>query len=215
MARAISVTELFQKKRNLAKFDDIWLRCFGNPELAGCWLVYGGSGNGKTSFVLKLCKYLAAFGRIAYNSMEEGDSESMKQAFMRNEMEDVRNRIVLLDNEPIDELKERLKKHKAQKIVVIDSVQYSGLSYPQYKELRNQFRDVLFILVSHADGRKPADRRAVSILYDASVKIYVEGFKAYVSSRYRTGEIEEYDIWPDKSATFHLKSLKNTKKNDT
>ena len=199
------------KKRNLMAFEGEWLRCMGLPEMAGCWFVFGSSGNGKTSFVLQLCKYLTTFGRVAYNSMEEGDSESMRVAFMRADMHEVRKHIVLLDNEPIDELKERLKKHKAQKIVVIDSIQYSGLSYNEYKHLRNEFRDVLFIVISHADGKKPADRRAVSIQYDASVKVFVEGFRAYISSRYRTGEIEVYDIWPDKSKEFHLETLKNTK----
>ena len=203
MGRAVSVNQLLRKKRNLLPFDGIWLECFGNPELTGSWFIYGNSGNGKTSFVLQLCKYLTKFGRVAYNSMEEGDSESMRLAFMRSGMEECARRIVLLDNESIPELKVRLKKHKSQKIIVIDSVQYSGMTYLEYKELRNEFRDVLFIIISHAEGRNPADRRATSIRYDASVKIFVEGYKAYITSRYRAGDIKEYVIW-DKAATqFH------------
>jgi hypothetical protein len=203
MARAISVTQLLKKKRNVMQFEDKWLECFGNPEMAGSWFIWGSSGNGKTTFVLQLCKYLTSFGRIAYNSMEEGDSESMRLAFLRTGMEDCGRRIVLLDNEPISELRERLRRPKAQKIVVIDSVQYSGLSYPEYRALRNEFRDVLFILVSHAEGKKPADKRATSIWYDASVKIFVEGYKAFVTSRYSAGDSKQYVIWDDMAGQYH------------
>ncbi|MHB9005068.1 MAG: hypothetical protein ACYC6C_13610 [Coriobacteriia bacterium] len=207
MARAISVNQLYSKKRKLLAFDGEWLDCFGMPELAGCWFVYGGSGNGKTSFVLQLIKYLTKFARVAYNSMEEGDSESMRLAFMRTGMDECKRRVVLLDNEPIVELKERLKKHKSQKIIVIDSIQYSGMTYVEYKELRNQFRDVLFIIISHAEGKKPADKRAESIRYDASVKIFIEGYVAYITSRYRTGDVKEYVIWKEQSDKFHLKTI--------
>jgi len=207
MARAISVNQLLSKKRKLLPFAGEWLDCFGSPELAGSWFIYGSSGNGKTSFVLQLCKYLTQFGRVAYNSMEEGDSESMKLAFLRTDMSECKRRIVLLDNESIPELKVRLKKHKSQKIIVIDSVQYSGMTYSEYKELRNEFRDVLFIIISHAEGKKPADKRAESIRYDASVKIFVEGYVAYITSRYRTGDVKEYKIWKEQADKFYLNTI--------
>jgi len=124
MARAISVNQLLTKRRKLMAFEGEWLDCIGMPELSGSWFIYGNSGNGKTTFVLQLCKYLSKFGRVAYNSMEEGDSESMRLAFMRTGMEACKRRIVLLDNEPLNELMERLRKHKSQKIIVIDSIKY-------------------------------------------------------------------------------------------
>ena len=200
MARAISVNQLLTKRRKLMAFEGEWLDCIGMPELSGSWFIYGNSGNGKTTFVLQLCKYLSKFGRVAYNSMEEGDSESMRLAFMRTGMEACKRRIVLLDNEPLNELMERLRKHKSQKIIVIDSIQYSGMTYPEYKAMRNEFRGVLFIIISHAEGRKPADRRAESIRYDASVKIFIDGYKAYIMSRYRSGSsVKEYTIWEEEA----------------
>jgi len=202
MARAISVNQLLTKRRRLMQFDGEWLDAFGCPELAGVWFIWGNSSNGKTTFVLQLCKYLTKFGRVAYNSMEEGDSESMKLAFQRVDLSSCARRIILLDNEPIDELKERLRLHKAQRIIVIDSIQYSNMSYSDYKELRNEFRDVLFIIVSHAKGKEPKDNRADSIRYDASVKIWIEGFKAFITSRYRTGDVAEMVIWKEQAEKY-------------
>ena len=203
MAKAISVTQLMRRKSKLMKFEGKWLNSFGKPEFGGTWLIWGGSGNGKTSLVLQLCKYLTQFGRVAYNSLEEGFSESMKLAFAREGMMEVAGRMVLLDKEPIEELKERLRKRKAPQIVVIDSIQYSDLNYKGYKELNDEFRHVTFIIISHAEGKKPADRRANSIRYDASVKIFIEGYIAFVTSRYNSVGTSEFVIWEKGAEEYH------------
>ncbi|MGL5912561.1 MAG: ATP-dependent serine protease, partial [Bacteroidales bacterium] len=56
--RAKSVSDILRYKPKALAFDGEWLASFGTPELSGCWLIWGGSGNGKTRFVLQLCKYL-------------------------------------------------------------------------------------------------------------------------------------------------------------
>lgn len=99
----------------------------GTPEANGVMLVYGNSGNGKTSFLMQLAKELSKFGKVAYNTLEEGARYSMKQALITAGMNDdvhARKNFVLLDREPIDELKKRLRRHKSQKFVIIDSFQY-------------------------------------------------------------------------------------------
>lgn len=207
MGRAISISQLYAKKRDLVMLDGELGECIGSPELKGCWMVWGNPSNGKTNFVLQLCKILTEHSKVAYNSMEEGDSESLRKACARTGMEDVRHRFFILDNEPIDELKERLRKHKAPNVVVIDSIQYSNLNYKEYVKLRNEFREVLFIIISHAEGREPADRRAKSIRYDASVKIFVEGFVAFISSRYADGGVSEYVIFEEEANKYHLNNL--------
>lgn len=37
----------------------------------------------------------------------------------------------------------------------------------------------LIIFISHADGKNPAGRSAKSVMYDASLKIYIEGYRAF------------------------------------
>lgn len=201
LKRAISVTQLYTKKRNLLKTDGEWKALFGEPELTGAWLIWGESGSGKTTFVAKLAKYMTKFGRVAYDSLEEGDSESMKMAFIRVGMDEVKRKLILLPDESIEDLKIRLRQHKAPQIVIIDSLQYSGMSYNDYKELRREFKNVLFIIISHAEGKNPDGKVAKKIRYDAFVKIRVEGYKAFAVSRY--GSKEPMVVWQEGADKFH------------
>lgn len=201
MARAISVTELYAKKRKILPFTGEWAAHIGQPEPNKTWLIWGDSSNGKTSYVCHLAKYLSRFGKVLYNSMEEGDSESMKNAFKRVGMEDVRRRVVLLDNESIDELEQRLKKRGAPKIVIIDTVQYAELTFKRYKELKEGLPNVLWIYVSHEDGKLPDGKVAQKIRRDAMVKVRVEGFKAFPTSRYEGKE--PFVIWQEGADNYH------------
>jgi len=201
MSRAVSVTQLYNTKRNLLAFDGEFAASFGRPELKGAWLIWAKSGSGKTTFVLKLCKYLTRFARVAYNSMEEGNSESFKIACQRVAMEEVKNRFFILDKEPIAELNERLKKHKAPQVVVIDSVQFSMITYKEYIKLIEENPNVLFLIISHADGKEPKGKVAAAIRYDVSVKIHVEGYRAFTVSRYGGGL--PFDIWKEGAEKYH------------
>lgn len=192
--RAYCTTQLDSKRMAIMPFEGQWQALMGQPERSGSWLIWGNSGNGKTSFALQLAKYLTNFGRVAYNSLEEGISESLKRSIRINGLVGVK-RLILLDSEPMDELKERLNRPKSPNIIIVDSLQYCGIDYRQYKALRSDYGSKLFIFVSHADGKEPAGRTARSIRYDANVKIYIEGYKAYAVSRYGGGE--PYTIWND------------------
>ena len=66
--------------------------------------------------------------------------------------------------------------------------------------LRDTFRHKLFIFISHGEGREPKGNVAKSVKYDAFVKIYVEGFKAFSQSRFGGGA--EYVIWDSGARTY-------------
>jgi len=191
--RAVSVHQLFNTNYKELAFEDEWLAHIGKPERKGSWLIWGKSANGKTRYALQLDKYLTNFGRVAYDSLEEGASKSMRDAFDQVNMQHVQRRIVLLDKEPINELKERLRKHKSPDIIFIDSLQFTGINYLDYKRLIDEFSRKLFIWISHAEGMEPEGRTAKKVRYDAFVKIRVEGYKAFSISRYGGGE--PYTIW--------------------
>ncbi|MDK2909672.1 MAG: hypothetical protein PWR20_1239 [Bacteroidales bacterium] len=206
--RALYPTQLESKKMAIMAFDGPWLALVGQPERSGSWLIWGNSGNGKTSFALQLAGYLTRFGRVAYNSLEEGISESLKRSVKINGLVGIKN-LILLDKEPLDELTERLERPKSPAIVIIDSIQYTGLNYRDYKNLRDSFRNKLFVFVSHAEGREPAGRTARSIRYDANVKIYIEGYVAYAVSRYGGGK--PYVIWEQGADNYQSIALQKNK----
>lgn len=200
MKKAYSIYDIRRFRPTTMKFDGEWLAAIGMPERTGSWLIWGKSANGKTRFALQLARYLATFHRVVYDSLEEGLSLTMQNAIAEVGFADVKRTFSLLDKEPISQLRERLKKRNAPKIVIIDSVQYTGISYEEYKQLRDENPGKLFVFISHADGSEPKGNVANSIKFDANVKIYVEGYRAMPQSRYGGGQ--PYDVWPQRAEEY-------------
>lgn len=207
MKKALSMVDLMRKNREVYAFEGALQEAFGQPEQNGVWFIWGRSGNGKTSFVLQLCKELSRYGKVAYDSLEEGDSLTMQNALMRVGMGDVGRRFILL-NESLKELDTRLKRRRSPDIVVVDSFQYAHIDLKQYEEFIDQHKNKLIIFVSQADGLKPWGRTAQSAMYSASLKIWVEGYRAISKGRYR-GNLGYYTIWAEKAEEYW--SAKNNK----
>ncbi len=191
--RAFTVQQILEYEPDVIELEEKFRLAIGNPEVKGTWIIWGGSGNGKTRFALQLAKCLARHRKVLYNSLEEGLSQSYKIAVASTGMVDVSRNFTLLDKESIPDLIERLKNQRSADIVIIDSLQFTGLNYESYKALKTQFPRKLFIFISHAEGREPKNETAKSVKFDANVKIYVESYKAYTQSRYGGGA--EYVIW--------------------
>ena len=200
MKRAISVEQLLNKTFDDMHFQGRWRDAIGTPEKSGVWIIWGNSGNGKTRFCMQLAKYLTEFGKVAYDTLEEGARKSFKIAVGETNMVSCGKRFMILDREPIEELRERLMRRKSPSIIFIDSLQYTTLTKRSYIALKEDFPNKLFIFISHAEGRNPEGRLGKAIRYDADVKIRVEGFKAFPASRY--GGNKEYVIWEEGAANF-------------
>lgn len=198
---AKGVRELLSMKFETLPFEGAWYDAFGTPERRGVWMVWGNTGNGKTSFVMQLCKELCRFGRVAYDSLEEGTCLTMQNTLRRFNMQEVNRRFLLLDAEPLEQLSLRLKRQKAPDFVVIDSFQYTQMTYAQYIKFKEQHRNKLLIFISHASGKNPDGRSAKKVAFDAALKIYVEGYRAFSKGRF-IGSKGYYDIWPEEAAKF-------------
>lgn len=213
MRRAISNTNVLTAQFETADFDGPFLASFGRPELRGAWIIWGGSGSGKTTFTLQLCKYLTKFRRVAYDSLEQGLSLSLQKAWERVEMVEADTNIVLLNKESLAELRERLSKKKAPGVVVIDSLQYlHGFKWTDFTKLKDDYPETLFIFVCQDKSGQPAGNLAQRIRYDAEIKIRVEGYKAFVTTRYEDPTKGEggadFIIWEQGAADYWAEQIK-------
>lgn len=195
MERAYTINDILNKKYKLFDFKDEWEEAFSKPERCGVWFVWGNSGNGKTRFTMQLAKYLTNFGKVLYNSLEEGSSHTIRKAFEEVGMSEVKKKMLLV-SESLEKLNQRLEKQRSASVIIVDSFQYAQISYKQYIAFKEQHKDKLIIFISHADGKQPAGRSAKSVMYDATLKIWVEGFKAFSKGRY-IGPKGSLTIWPE------------------
>ncbi len=212
MARAISAREAMKIKKRTIKFRGAMHDAFGEPERSGVWFVWGDSGNGKTSFVMQLCKALAEHGRVAYDSLEEGTALTMLNTLRRYGMDEAGSRFQLLDCEPMAELGARMDRHKSPDFYVVDSFQYTQMTYREYIAFKEAHRNKLLIFISHADGKIPAGVAARKVMYDATLKIYVEGFKAFSKGRF-IGPSGELTIWQEGADRYWGNKNQNTTQN--
>lgn len=201
LKRAISIDQLTKKKFKTMRFDGAFEKSIGDVvERSGSWILYGDSGHGKTTFSLMLGKYLTKFGRVAYDTIEEGARLSFQKAIVRQNFTKVQSRKFIILSEGIEELKERLHRQKSPDFIIIDSLQYTFLTKKTYKALIDEFPNKLFIWISHADGKKPKGTLACDVEYHADVKMRIEGFKVIMKSRY--GGIEDFTVNKERAATY-------------
>lgn len=196
MKKALSITDICRKEYKTFAFEGEWEAAFAHPETTGTWFIWGNSGNGKSTFAMQLCTELVKFGKVLYNSLEEGFSLTF-----RNKLEGVsaaiQNGKLNVVSEDADSLTERLKRRRSADFVIIDSFQYFGLDYRKYLEFKKEHSNKLLIFISHADGRNPSGRSAKSVMFDASLKIWVEGYKAFSKGRFIGENGGVFTIWKE------------------
>lgn len=201
--RAYSVSNIISKEFNELGFSGEWGATLGNPDKSFSAIIWGGSSNGKTEAAMKLAKYLTNFGKVAYNSLEQGVSATMKDSLIRNHMESCKNSFILLDREPFEDMLKRMAKPKSPDFLFIDSVQYTRITKNQYYELKElmQKKGKGIIWISQAKGKEPKGALADDIRYDVDLKLFVEGFKLFPDGRLNGGG-EPFVIWHKKAAKY-------------
>lgn len=195
MARTLSAKQVLTIKFDTIRLGGGWDECVGEIETTGIWFIWGNSGNGKTSAVVSLCKELSAFGKVLYNSREEGVSLTMQNTLRRYGMGELGSRFQLA-NMSLQELDEKISQPRSPKFVVLDSFQFMGLTYKDFRAFCEKHKNKMLIFVSRTRGRQPEGRAAISAMYDASCKIWVEGYKAFSKGRF-VGTTGEMTIWDE------------------
>ncbi len=201
LKRALTVANLQAKKFSLIPFEEggPWHNAFSQPQDTGIIFIWGNSGNGKTQLIIDLCKELCRHYKVVFNSLEEGAEHTLQEKSVNTGLSVVQNNLLLVE-ESMEELAERLDKSRSPQVAIIDSVQYTDLNKTKYKDFKRRFKGKkLLIFISHADGNEPAGSLAKFIRYDAMLKIWVKGFRATSMGRYY-GPTKQYTIWNEGSS---------------
>jgi KaiC/GvpD/RAD55 family RecA-like ATPase len=187
-------------------FDGRWRDSFGCPSPCGAWLIYGTSGSGKTGFALQLAKYLTQFDKVLYWSIEQGNSPSFKQAWMREGLDECGNDIMLADEDnSFDGIVRQLTQKRGRNILFIDSLtplrakSYSEAKYEyfgirQYESFRKRLKGKLIVWIGHEQATRPDTKVGDYILKLADLKMRVEGWKVFTNTR--SGKsLQDFVIW--------------------
>lgn len=197
MARTLGISQIMNKKYHTLDFSGEWLDTFGAPSDPFHCLVFGHPKNGKTTFMMRFAKYLTGFGKVFYSSIEEGDTKTTQDAFIRERMDEIpHGKFMLGDQFQFTDLVEYLKGRNRGKFVFIDSRDYMKLTAQQYIKLVTLFPRKSFIIICWEQAGKPAGKFAKDIEYMVDMVVHVHDFKARVRSRFGGGK--DYVIWNKK-----------------
>lgn len=201
--RAFNVKDLLSKKFDIMPFSGLWKDSFGKPCKQFSMIIYGDSGHGKTDLAIKIAKYLTNFGKVAYNSIEEGYSQTLKMAMQRNNMEQVADKFLILNKEQLPDIIARLRKQRSPDFLIIDSIQYLKMTKPEYFDFKNEFYPKKGIVyISHIDKGSLKGALAKDIWYDVDIQVPVEGFKAFPKKRLNGGG-QPFIINAERAAVHH------------
>ncbi len=197
MKKALNLKNIRAQNIKRIPFTGAFYEAFGKPQNKGVWFIWGESGSGKSSFVLQLTKEFAKTQKVFYNLLEEEtDDVNFIDRCDTMKMQDVEGNF-LVQSYTLSELKEYLNKKTAPKVVVIDSLIYMTKKWDEYLALRKEYKDRIFIMVGHAKGKKPKTDFEVDVMYNAQMKVYVEGYEAISKGRAFGPNGGRYIIWKE------------------
>jgi nucleoside-triphosphatase THEP1 len=176
---------------------DDWKSHLGELSEGFRMIIQGPSGHGKTEYTMKIAKMLAThYGKVSYNSTEQGKSASFKRAWIRNAMNEIApGKIVVCKKElkTFDPWFESLQRPNSGRVIICDSRDYMNMTFEQFKQLELRFKNKNIIVVCWDD---PMDNNSKKIKYMCDVKVEVKDYIARIRNRF--GGNKAFDIWPDR-----------------
>ncbi|EKT4520719.1 ATP-binding protein [Flavobacterium psychrophilum] len=198
LPKALTVANIINQRVKRILFTWKWYDAFKQPQDKGVWFVWGGSGSGKSTFVMMLCKEMALLKhKVFFNLLEEetDDTDFIERVDML-EMNDVED-CFLAKTYNYDEMIIYLKRKNSAKVVVIDSATYFFESFEQYQNFKKMFRDKIIIITGHARGNNPKFELEDRIKFDAKMKIFVNGYLALCKGRTIGPNGGRFIIWQE------------------
>lgn len=196
--RSFKPSQVINKKRTLYEFEGKWLASFGKPEQIAKWYITGPPYSGKSSFLFMLCQMLCQFGKVNYNSYEEGNSATVADKMQMTGLDQRDDLFRLVEKAPVPLfLKHMLKKGSAQ-FAVIDSIQHADMNKHLYWEFTRKMerRGKSLLFISHWIKND----YTLFVKHDCDIKIEVIGFVAHIQSRY--GGNKPFVIWEERAKQY-------------
>lgn len=202
MKKALTVANIQNQKIEKIPFKGKWLEAFGNPQNRGLWFVWGGSGSGKSTFLMMLAKAIAELQfSVLYNLLEEepDDLDYIERTELIG-MQDVENHF-LTASYSLKELDEYLSKRNSPDAVVIDSLPYLTKNFDEWMAFKQKWttkkHSKILIVSGHAKGKNPKTEMQENVMFDAKMKILVTGYLAICKGRTIGKNGGEFIIWDE------------------
>ena len=219
MGKTIGLKQLAQKTYTFIDgLADVISGSFGKLEDAFDVIFYGASGNGKSNciaqFLMALLRALKC--KAHYVAYEEGHGATIQEMLVHRHkmLEELGNVLQVTDHMTFEELEAAMAKRKSAKIWIIDSIQAAKFTADQCAELKRKFvlskKRKVIIYVSWSEGKFPQGAAAKSVEYYANIKVRVEGFIAFIRSRY--GGNRNFIIWEEGAIKWWGRKLFNKHK---
>ena len=197
MKKALTIANIQNQTIVRIPFEGKWKEAFGNPQDRGLWFIWGGSGSGKSTFLMMLAKEFAALKySVLYNLLEEetDDLDYIERTQMIK-MQDVKDHF-LTASFNLQDLDIYLKSRNSPNVVVIDSLPYLTKNFDEWMEFKRRWsRKKILIVSGHAKGKNPSTEMQERVMFDAKMKIFITAYLAVCKGRTIGSNGGRFIIW--------------------
>jgi hypothetical protein len=207
LKKALGVGQILNTKVtlfDLQAVDENLYQALGNVPVRGVWFVWGGSGSGKSSFVMDVVKAYCSQYKALHNELEEeiDDHDFIERVKLKN-MQDVRGKYTAASYN-LKQLTQYLEGKYSPEIVLINSATYLFKTLDEYFEFVRRFkRRKVIIITGMAKGKNPYTELETRIMYDANKKVFCEGYLASCKGRTIGPNGGRYIIWAEGYEKLH------------
>ncbi|MBS1629529.1 MAG: hypothetical protein JST27_05680 [Bacteroidetes bacterium] len=168
----VSARELAKMRFETIGYKGRFKDVVGDPAIGFHMMVYGKPFQGKSSFVIELCKDLIQLkkGRVAYLALEEGISASMQKKIIDRQAGNI---------DGLDFMGAMPGSFEGYTFVVIDSVSDRAIKRDKLRELFLHNPKICFICIFHATKEGSA-RGGLDYSHDMDIIIKIEGHQPFV-----------------------------------
>lgn len=171
-------------------------------------VVCGASGNGKTEFALSLSMELRKFGKVGWWSYEQGHGADLQMAHARNFEGEYDHPWLPIDpyeGKPdgvtlLQEMEAYLDKRNSPQFNFIDSLDYTGFSFDDYKSLKRKYgkRKSFVFIVKGSKSCRVKKSMCDAVYFDGQIGIHVIDYIA-TPDKNRFGGTDPYVIYEEEA----------------